>query len=116
MRISAIAGLTFFVRLATTFPPSRFQHLGAIPDPELIELCRKEGRALVTLDLEFGNPLLYRPSKYAGIAVVRLSRDPSHRELMSAMRTLANALAANPLAGNLWIVQARRVRFYQPDN
>ncbi len=92
------------------------QHLGAIPDPELIELCRKEGRALVTLDLEFGNPLLYRPSKYAGIAVVRLSRDPSHRELMSAMRTLASALAANPLAGNLWIVQARRVRFYQPDN
>jgi predicted nuclease of predicted toxin-antitoxin system len=92
------------------------QHLGSIPDPDLIELCRKEGRALVTLDLDFGNPLRYRPSKYAGIAVVRLSRDPSHHELITAMRTLAVALAKNPLAGKLWIIEARRIRVYQPED
>ena len=35
------------------------QHLGSIPDPKLIELCRKERRDLVTLDLGFANPLRY---------------------------------------------------------
>jgi len=92
------------------------QKLGAIPDPELIELCRKEGRALVTLDLDFGNPLRYQPSKYAGIAIVRLSRDPHHRELLAAMRTLASALAKDELLGKLWIVETHRVRVYQPED
>jgi hypothetical protein len=28
----------------------------------LIEMCRDDGRALVTLDLDLGNPLLFKPS------------------------------------------------------
>ena len=91
------------------------QELGSIADEKLIEICRMERRALITLDLDFGNPLRYQPSKYPGIALVRLSRDPKHRELIAAMRTLAAALAADPLAGKLWIVEAHRVRVYQPE-
>jgi predicted nuclease of predicted toxin-antitoxin system len=33
------------------------------PDIELISVCRKEQRCLVTLDLNFGNPLLFKPDE-----------------------------------------------------
>ena len=48
------------------------QNISGIPDHELIALCRSESRALVTLDLDFANPLQFRPNTYAGIAVLRL--------------------------------------------
>jgi predicted nuclease of predicted toxin-antitoxin system len=46
-------------------------------DAHLIQICRSEKRCLVTLDIEFGNPLLFQPSAYEGIAVLRLPRKPS---------------------------------------
>ncbi|MGH9405589.1 MAG: hypothetical protein ACRD3D_07115 [Terriglobia bacterium] len=33
-------------------------------DQALIETCRREGRCLLTLDLDFSNPLVFRPSEY----------------------------------------------------
>lgn len=35
-------------------------------DRRVIERSRQENRCLVTLDLEFGNPLIFRPSEYSG--------------------------------------------------
>jgi len=48
------------------------QDLCSTPDPALIDICRAEGRCLITMDLDFGNPLLFKPSEYAGIALLRL--------------------------------------------
>ncbi len=39
-------------------------------DGDLLEYCRAEGRCLVTLDLDFANPLVFLPSRYPGIAVL----------------------------------------------
>ena len=39
-------------------------------DGDLLKYCRAEGRCLVTLDLEFANPLVFLPSRYLGIAVL----------------------------------------------
>ena len=50
------------------------QQMESAPDTVVIEACRREGRALVTLDLDFANPLDYRPSEYTGIAVLRCPR------------------------------------------
>ena len=38
------------------------QGLKSAPDSALIEVCRTEGRCLVTLDLDFGNPLRFNPA------------------------------------------------------
>ena len=43
-----------------------------VEDASLLELCREEGRAIVTLDLNFANPLRFKPSQYVGIAVLRM--------------------------------------------
>ena len=90
------------------------QSMTSASDEEVIEACRSEGRALVTLDLDFSNPLVFPPEKYSGIAVLRLPSKPSHAALVTVVRTLVDALKRESLAGNLWAVEARRIRIYQP--
>lgn len=55
------------------------QGLCSTSDADLIAHCRREKRALVTLDLDFGNPLVFHPPDYSGIAVLRLPRKASHQ-------------------------------------
>ena len=91
------------------------QQMESAPDATLIEACRREGRALVTLDLDFANPLDYRPSEYPGIAVLRLPRKTTVDDLLQTIETFAKGLEQNSLAGRLWIVEKGRIRLYQQD-
>jgi predicted nuclease of predicted toxin-antitoxin system len=91
------------------------QSLEEAEDRELIECCRREDRALISLDLDFANPLRFRPSRYAGIAVLRLPRKPSHEDLLNAIRTLAAGLARETLNGKLWVIEAGRIRVFQEE-
>ena len=47
------------------------QRMESEPDITVIETCRREGRALVTLDLDFANILAYPPAGLPGIVVIR---------------------------------------------
>jgi hypothetical protein len=80
-----------------------------------MKVCRNEHRALVTLDMDFGNPLIFRPEDYFGIAVLRLTARPSHSDLLDAICTLIGGLARETIKGRLWIVQRGRIRAYQPE-
>jgi len=88
--------------------------LSSADDHRLIAACQTEQRCLVTLDLDFANPLTFTPSQYPGIAVFRLPRYPTLDDLTDATRTLIAALIENRIAGTLWIVQRGRIREYQP--
>lgn len=87
------------------------QALGGQPDERVIEVCRREGRALVTLDLDFSNILAYPPSQFAGIAVLRLANQ-AHVTVEVAVRRLLELLPQEPLVGTLWIVEDRRIRIH----
>jgi len=89
------------------------QNLCSASDRDVIERCRAESRCLITLDLDFANPLLFRATAYAGIAVLRLPSKPTHHDLMACIHTLNSALATGEIGGRLWIVQPGRVRQYQ---
>lgn len=91
------------------------QGLGSATDQDLLTRCVAEGRALVTLDLDFANPLVYPPMKHAGVAVLRLPRRPTAKDLDSAVSTLIGALSRQSLDRQLWIVELHRVREYSPD-
>lgn len=91
------------------------QHLQAALDDDVILHCKREGRALVTLDVDFANPLRFKPSDYPGIVVLRLPSRPTSKILGELVRTLVGALAQEPLTGCLWIVEAGRLRIYQED-
>ena len=89
------------------------QSLCGWPDVELIAICRGEKRCLVTLDIEFGNPLLFDPSLHFGIAVLRVSGRQSRAELTAAVSTLAEGLERDSIEGRLWMVQPGRIRVHQ---
>jgi predicted nuclease of predicted toxin-antitoxin system len=55
------------------------QDLEGAGDDTLIEICRIEDRCLVTLDLDFSNPLRYDPARFGGIVVLRLPKNPCHQ-------------------------------------
>lgn len=82
-------------------------------DRGLIEICRDEGRCLVTLDMDFANPLLFRPKAYAGIAVLRLPPRPTPGHVATLIRTLIGGLARGSITGRLWIVEPGRIREYE---
>jgi predicted nuclease of predicted toxin-antitoxin system len=86
-----------------------------VPDASLIERCREEGRALVTLDLGFSNPFVFRPSRYHGIVVLRLPRPASSLILEQLCRTVIEGLTREQLDGRLWIVEPGQLRIYQED-
>lgn len=91
------------------------ENLQAALDHDLIQHCRREGRALVSFDLDFANPLQYRPADYPGIAVLRLPAKPTARLLDELYRTLIGALEREPLSGQLWIIEVGRIRIHQDD-
>ena len=92
------------------------QGLTSAPDEELIAVCRRERRCLVTLDLDFSNPFVFPPVDYAGIAVIRLPRWPSPDDLYAAVSTLVTALESDEIEGKLWIIERHRVRQYLPED
>jgi len=87
--------------------------LASASDEQLAEVCRSDRKCLVTLDLDFGNPLRFTPSRHAGIAVLRLPGGSGGGDLLQAVRTLAAGLAGNTIDGKLWIVQRGHIREYQ---
>ncbi|MBN2295806.1 MAG: DUF5615 family PIN-like protein [Pirellulales bacterium] len=78
-------------------------------DANLSETCRREGRSIVTLDLDFSDIRTYPPKDYAGIVVLRPARfDKNH--VLAIIRRLPLILEAEPLSGKLWIVDETSVR------
>jgi predicted nuclease of predicted toxin-antitoxin system len=90
------------------------QQMSGAADEDVIQACLAESRCLVTLDLDFANPLQFRPAGYAGIAVVRLSGRASYAELIRTVNTFAKALDTESITGKLWIVEIDRIRIYRP--
>lgn len=89
------------------------QKLCGADDRRLIEVCATEGRCLVTLDLDFSNPLQFPPASYAGIIVLRLPKQPSGQDIIDCLATIAAAIpAGSDLSGSLRIVSKGRIREY----
>jgi predicted nuclease of predicted toxin-antitoxin system len=85
------------------------QALGGQPDERIIDVCSREQRALITLDLDFSNILTYPPAKYPGIVVCRLPNQ-AHVTVEAAIRRVLDLLPQEALTGTLWIVEERRIR------
>ncbi|MGC9259751.1 MAG: DUF5615 family PIN-like protein [Phycisphaerae bacterium] len=85
------------------------QRMVGASDAMLSDVCRREGRAVVTLDLDFANIRTFNPGEHAGIIVLRLAKlDKAH--VLSVLRRLPPVLASEPLTGKLWIVEESDIR------
>ena len=85
------------------------QGLRGAPDADLAEVCRTEGRALLTLDLDFADIRAYPPEEYHGLIVFRLAnQDKGH--VLDVFKRVVPLLEHEPLAKHLWIVDEQTVR------
>jgi predicted nuclease of predicted toxin-antitoxin system len=62
--------------------------LGGAKDPRVLAACLRESRALVTLDTDFANIVVYPPSGAAGLVVLR----PSRQSKPAVLRPIASLL------------------------
>jgi predicted nuclease of predicted toxin-antitoxin system len=85
------------------------QALGGATDERVLDVCRREQRALVTLDLDFSNILAYPPADCPGLNVLRLP-DQAHVTVKAAVQRVLDLLPEQPLTGALWIVEEHRIR------
>jgi predicted nuclease of predicted toxin-antitoxin system len=88
------------------------QQLQGTTDDQLFAVCLAEGRALVTLDLDFTNLLRFQAALSVGLAVLRLPDRPSDALLRQAVQTLLDGLGCEPIAGKLWIIEPGRIRVH----
>ena len=93
------------------------ESLASAADATLIAACRAEGRALVTLDTDFANPLAYPPRDYAGIVVLRMPPRATVADLEATLRALARVVTGQSLAGRLLFAdRTGRVREYRSED
>ena len=85
------------------------QSLGGQSDERIIDVCAREQRTLITLDLDFANIQAYPPHQYPGIIVSRITNQ-SHSRVEAAIRRVVALLPRERLTGSLWIVEDHRVR------
>ena len=89
--------------------------LAGSSDETIYDTCKAVGRILVTLDLDFSNPLRFPPEDSEGIVVVR----PPKAVLSSIRATLWSVIAhlkTGAVKGKLWIIEVGRIREHDPDD
>jgi predicted nuclease of predicted toxin-antitoxin system len=91
----------------------RDEGLQGSSDQHLYNVCRFEQRCLVTLDLDFADTIRFQPVQGAGIAVIRLSRNPSLPLLEQLVRQFLEMLTKMSISGRLWVVEIGRIRVHQ---
>lgn len=89
------------------------EHLSGAADGRIYDIWRAKKRCLVSLDLDFADPLRFPAEKSGGIAILRLPRRPTARLLEVLILQLLAAVGRMPLEGRLWIVEPGRIRVHQ---
>lgn len=90
------------------------QNMTGSTDQELFAACAAEGRAIVSLDLDFANPFRFEPEDSAGIIVLRPGAGHSRTVILGLLARLVTQLASSDPNGRLWIVEPNRIRQYEP--
>ncbi len=85
------------------------QQMVGNPDPGLALVGQSEGRALITLDLDFADIRAYPPGDHPGIIVLR-PRTQSKPSVLKLVVQLLPLIGVEPLPGRLWIVQENGLR------
>ncbi len=89
--------------------------VGAL-DSAVASAASRAGRTLITLNLDFANPVHFDPAQGAGIVVFRVPTRPGRQALDTAVSDLLRRLEHADPTGRLWIFDGATVRQYElPD-
>lgn len=85
------------------------QGLGGRPDADVAAVCRAEKRAIVTFDLDFADTMRHPPASYAGIVVLRLTRQDKPF-VLDVIAAVIPHFTKTAIPGQPWIVEDARIR------
>lgn len=94
----------------------RDQGLQGADDEAVFKVCCAEGRALITLDHDFGQVMRFPPEVSHGLVILELPSRASLQALLDRLRDFLAVLDAGPLGNELWIVEPGRVRVHQRES
>ena len=92
------------------------EKLSGADDETVFQACCSERRCLVTLDLDFADPIRFYPQDCGGIVVIRLPRRSSAGLMKALAVEIVTALGKITLDNGLWIVEPGRIRVHQREN
>ncbi|MFH0802157.1 MAG: DUF5615 family PIN-like protein [bacterium] len=78
-------------------------------DRLLAEICQREKRIFLTLDMDFSDIRNYPPKDFPGIMVIRTSRQDKE-SIISMFCKVLPLLESEPIEKHLWIIEKDRVR------
>lgn len=93
----------------------REERLQGSSDKSIYDHCCREQRCLITLDLDFSDVTRFPPNQTAGIAVIRVPKNPTLPLLESLLRQFLDALNTTSVNKQLWIVEIGRIRVHQSE-
>ncbi len=85
------------------------QILSGEPDSIIAEICQREERAIVTLDIGFSDIRRYPPEDYFGIIVLRPTMQDK-QSILDIFKPVLQHLKGERLNGFLWIVNEKKIR------
>ena len=85
------------------------ENLQGADDSTVANVCQKETRILLTLDLDFGDIRSYPPDAFPGLVVLRPHRQDKFH-LIELLRSLIPLFSIETLERRLWIVDESGVR------
>jgi predicted nuclease of predicted toxin-antitoxin system len=85
------------------------QSLVGARDTTIAEICQKEKRILVTLDLDFADIRTYPPIEHEGLFVLRINNQGKNN-VIHVLHRVIKLLKVNSCRKQLWIVEQERVR------
>lgn len=93
----------------------RDEGLSGAADEQIYDVCCVEGFCLVTLDLEFSNVIRFSPELANGIAVIRVSQNPSLATLEKLVKQFLSALERDSIEKHLWIIEVGKIHVHQAE-
>ena len=91
------------------------QQLQGTRDPLLMDVCKSEGRVLVTLDTDFSDIKAYPPQEFSGIIVLRVGSQ-AKQHVIKVFQRIIPLVQQEPLNQHLWIVEETKVRIRGKDD
>jgi predicted nuclease of predicted toxin-antitoxin system len=91
------------------------EQLVGCTDDVLFEVCKEEGRCLITLDLDFSDVVRYPPLRNPGIIVLRIAGSITLKNLEFLSLQILKGLQSNDPTGKLWIVEPGRIRIHRDE-
>lgn len=85
------------------------QNMQGTNDENLIRVCKKESRALITLDTDFSDIRKYPPKEYTGILVIR-TINQSKLNMGKLIDKILPELKREKIEHSLWIVEDNKIR------